>query len=275
MQDQNEIVNSKLDRLLQLVELIVESGALRKKPVRQRVSDIPIERVDELRELEVERIFNRLANASGALKAKLNFGKAIRQEVGDPVKQIVPLSIILNRCELLKAFWPVAGSTDTGTPRDVVERYVDRFVKRKVWVRGKVSQYFPETANTRAGDTIIVLTKAEKQRLLNVEEEGDAAPAQPSAKRERKPWEDEEEEAPRPKLQWPTPAPKVTPADFDDDEDEDWDDDDEDAEPAPAAPRFTKTPPGKPRFSDEGIETGLEKPAKKSWSIGGEDGGDE
>lgn len=267
MQDQNEIVNSKLDRLLQLVELLVESGALRKKPVRQRVSDIPIERVDELRELEVERIFNRLANASGALKAKLNFGKAIRQEVGDPVKQIVPLSIILNRCELLKAFWPVAGSTDTGTPRDVVERYVDRFVKRKVWVRGKVSQYFPETANTRAGDTIIVLTKAEVKRIVegvpvDDEETEPEAEEAPAPVKKLRPWDD----------------PNYVPgAEDDDEEDEDWDD--EDAEPAPEAPRFIKTPPGKPRFSDEGIETGLApaptKPAKKSWSIGGEDGGDE
>lgn len=266
MENQLDKLIEQSARILQLVELLVESGALKKKAPRQRVSNLPVEQVDALREAEIERIFNRMANASGALKAKLNFSKAIRQDIGQPVKQIVPLSILLNRCELLKAFWPVAGSTEIGTPRDVVERYVDRFVKRKVWVRGKVSQYFPKTANTRAGDTIIVLTKAEVKRIVegvpvDDEETEPEAEEAPAPVKKLRPWDD----------------PNYVPGAEDDDEDEDWDD--EDAEPAPEAPRFIKTPPGKPRFSDEGIETGMApaptKPAKKSWSIGEDDGGDE
>lgn len=278
MQDQINKLNDKLDHITKLVELLVESGALKKKAPRQRISDIPIDKVNELREAELERIFNRMANASAALKTKLNFSKRIVQPFGARPYQMVPLSLILNRCELLKAFWPVAGSPEPRPPRDTAEMLVNRFVKRGMWCKAKISDYFPNAAGTRTGSTIIILTREERLRRLQAEndidlETGERVYATPApvvpARRERKPWEDsEEDDAPRPKLQWPTPAPRVTEPE----------DEDEEIPVAPATSLPAKTPPGKPRFftdDDEGIETGAAQPAKKSWSIGEDSGENE
>lgn len=275
---------NKLDRILEEITSLRDQITLLtagKAPKRRNLVglvDIPKDRREVVRDAELLRIFSRLATLSAPLKAKNNISPFVIQEIGSRPWEIVPQSILVNRCELLKAFWPSRTDETAPTPRAVVLETLERALEAGELVRSKLADIFAGTRHDKVGELVVILSPLEARRWKCGGLDPDFA---------RCAEDEDEEEVPRPKLQWPTPAPRATEPE----------DEDEEIPVAPATPRPAKTPPGKPRFftdDDEGIETGAapaphkkvpafitdqetgeDIPVQGSWSIGGDDDGDE
>ena len=244
-------VEAKMDRIL--------SGEVPPKPHKVRREETPPEKLDEARMACLIRTFRRYAGGSFAFKSKNRFPSSIVQPAGVTKPwEIVPWSILVNRCETQRIFWPAADGSEKGTARDIVERFVARAIRAGDIAKSTVGDLFPVTAGLRAGDVVILLSPVEKSRREALDEdEDDEVPA-------AKPWERGGTDSAPPKRDHPlrpwedgyVAPPKVDL--------EDEDDELEDEENHEEIPPSVK----KPAVEVEGFRKAT---PKKSWSIGGDD----
>lgn len=189
-----------LERLKNIEDMltVLTAGRTPRKRSYAEIAEIPLTRREVLRDAELKRIFTRLWEMTTAQKDKANFPQFIVQLYGNHARiEAVPQSILVNRCELLKAFWP-GKDEDSTTPRSVTLETLERAVAKGELVRCTMADYTPATRNDRSGETVLILTPAEAKRRHLLPDD-----------------EDEEEvveaEAAPSKLVWPeqreTPAP--------------------------------------------------------------------
>jgi len=238
-------IEAKMDRIL--------SGEVPAKPTKVRREETPPEKLDEARMACLIRTFRRYAGGSFAFKSKNRFPSSVIQPAGVTKPwEIVPWSILVNRCETQRIFWPAADGSENGTARQIVERFVVRAIKAGDIAKNTVGDLFPATTGLRAGDVVILLSPVEKSRREALDEdEDDEVPA-------AKPWERGGADSAPPKRDHPLRPWEdgyVAPV-------RDSGDDVDDDAGIPA------TPVRKPVVEVEGFRKST---SKKSWSIGGDD----
>ena len=149
----------------------------------------------------------------------------------------------MNRCESQKPFWPAADEGERRTARAIVEHFLSAAIKAGSLIQSTVGELFPATDGTRTGETVVILSPAEKAYRDQLDEDDQEFVTAPG----KKSWEIEPEdsvpEKSRPLKPWEdgyVAPPRAEEEDDDEDEDEDEDEDDDDWDeediqpPAPA-----------------------------------------
>lgn len=209
-------LDEALVRLKNIEDLLttLTAGTSPKRRFSSELSDLPADRRDVLRDAELHRIFARLWGMSVGQKNKANFPQYIIQEFGKCPVEIVPQSILVNRCELLKAFYP--GRVEMHRePRAVALETLERALKNGTLVRCSMKDVVPATRLDRSGEVVLIVSLDEARRRGLVEDERAAKPWE-----EAEDWDEEAEDI------QPTPPTKKTPAR------EPWEDEPEET-PAP------------------------------------------
>ncbi len=213
MSNTHDEILVRLDRIEALLESIQSGSIPGRKIQRKRTNDTSPDELVVLRTNGLLRIFNRHARGTAPFKTKNRFPGAIIQEFGETPWEIVPRSILVNRCETQKIFWPAGNGSEHSTVRELVERFLKRALKAGTLVERTVGDLFPHLAGTRSGDVVVLLSPTEAARRDGgVEDDVGTAPAKPYAggtPRPLKPWEEPEDDE---ETTQPTASTKKTPA---------------------------------------------------------------
>jgi len=237
MSNEHTEIVARLDRIEALLESIQSGNIPGRKIQRKRTNDTSPDELVVLRTSGLLRIFERHARGTAPFKTKNRFPGAIIQEFGETPWEIVPRSILVNRCETQKIFWPAGNGSEHSTVRELVERFLKRAIKAGTLVETTVGDLFPHLAGTRSGDVVVMLSPAEAARREGggvVERKAGTDP------RPLKPWEDGY-----------VPVVRTAREEVEDDD-----------------AGIPATPVRKPVVEVEGFRKST---SKKSWSIGGDD----
>lgn len=244
MSNEHTEIVARLDRIEALLESIQSGNIPGRKIQRKRTNDTSPDELVVLRTSGLLRIFERHARGTAPFKTKNRFPGAIIQEFGETPWEIVPRSILVNRCETQKIFWPAGNGSEHSTVRELVERFLKRAIKAGTLVETTVGDLFPHLAGTRSGDVVVMLSPAEAARREGGA--GEVEVVKPQAPtRPLKPWENGY-----------MPPVRTAREEVEDEEEE---------EEAPASAQV--------KVEVEGFRSPrrAEAPAKTSWQIGGDE----
>lgn len=190
--------NEKLDRILTLLEALLAG----KTPGRRKV-DLAAspEAAAKLREDSFRRVFNKLAHQGHYKKSGKYFPHGVVQPPHEDATpwEAVPLSVFVNRLEMLRAFWPVAGEPDLKSPRDVVKSVLTALVERGEFYQCPCVELYPQ-----GNEVVIVVSAAELAKRRELLDDAD---------------EEIEEEIEEEDILPRTPAKSVRWSDLDEEED--------------------------------------------------------
>lgn len=196
MTTQNNEMIERLTRLEEKIDRLLAEQAPT-KPARVRRDNTSPEELAEMRKRCLMRTFKRYAEASFAFKGKNRFPNAVVQPMSVKTPwEIVPWSILVNRCETQRIFWPAADGSERIQARAIVERFLHQAIKDGELVKDTVANVIPHMQDFKSGDVVVLLSPAEVARRRDAEDDVGTAPAKPYAggtSRPLKPWEDEED----------------------------------------------------------------------------------
>lgn len=151
-------MNEKLD---QIIKELAEIKSLVLTPKRLRNNLRPLEPGETLdRAGDMKRVFNLAASAHYIKKARQHFPQGTYNSNNDRI-EIIPRSILVNRCSLRKAFRPREDELGKKTIPDIVNETLDELIERGFFIQYRLN----EAIKGNSSAALCIFSKKEAQKV--------------------------------------------------------------------------------------------------------------